>query len=241
MSVSDSDSESPNHHGDCRRLDSAGRELVHNVATPLATLQLNLQVLSTYLPVLMSHCRNIPGVPLPIKPDHLAALSSLPEALDADIRKIRHAVKLFSTILVPVAAALPEVGDESMENNDSSLRILLVEDETIHQEITKKQCGSVYRLDIAANARDALALASKTPYDVVLLDLLLSGSDSRGLIGNLRAMGGCETRIIVVSNMPISPEEARRLEVDGVLGKPFKLSSLQVLLQHLRERKSEEV
>lgn len=210
-------------------LATAGRELVHNVATPLATLQLNLQVLSTYLPLLTEHCRSL-GLPPQLTSERLDSLASLPEALEADIRKIRHAVRLFSSILVP--GNISALSFKPSSNNAlSSSRVLLVEDELVHQEIALKQLGGRYQVDVANNARDALTRVMEKVHGLVLLDLMLSGRDARDLISELRAAGAADLRIVLVSNLPMSAVDAGELKVDGILEKPFRLESLEAVLQ----------
>ncbi len=234
MSASDSESEDLGRDETGKSLEAAGRELVHDVATPLATIQLNLQVLSNYLPKLMSLCDDSARTPPGINADHLKALVSLPGALDADIRKIRHAVQLFSSVLVPgnPLSVLPTLGI-SARQNVGAMRILLVEDEVIHQEITLKQLAGRGAVDVVDTGQEALELVAKGPYDLVLLDLMLSGQDARSLVGELRAVARNELKIILVSNMPLSREEVRQLKADGALEKPFRFASMQVLLEHL--------
>jgi CheY-like chemotaxis protein len=234
MAASDSESERGGSGETVKSLESAGRELVHDVATPLATIQLNLQVLSNYLPKLMSLCADTAEVPSGINPDHLHALASLPHALDADIRKIRQAVQLFTSILVPEKPAqMSPVAEISFRESAPALRVLLVEDEVIHQEITLKQLTGRGRVDVAATGRQALDLLARGNYDLVLLDLMLSGQDARSLVGELRALGRDDLRIILVSNMPLSVDEVRQLKADGALEKPFRFVSLEALLQGL--------
>lgn len=233
MSASDSTSDNPKNGETAKTLESAGRELVHDVATPLATIQLNLQVLSNYLPKLMDYCDAHADAQLGINADHLKALASLPGALDADIRKIRHAVQLFSSVLVPGNPPPMSIAPGKSAGAASVLRILLVEDEVIHQEITLKQLAGHGVVDVADTGREALDLVAKGQYDLVLLDLMLSGQDARSLVGEFRAVARGELRIVLVSNMPLSREEVRELKADGALEKPFRFASLQALLEHL--------
>lgn len=230
MSIDNSDIEGAAQANE--RLASAGRKLVHDVATPLATLQLNLQVLLTYLPTLIKREQESAGAASEISPEHLQALASLPGALDADIGKIRHAVQLFSSVLAPGGAG-PTAAEVPLPPPRSPLRVLLVEDEEIHQEIALKQLAGRGRVDIAATGREALERVAQADYDLVLMDLMLSGQDARGLVGQLRAQGGDATRVILVSNMPLSPDEVRQAQADGVLEKPFRFASLVALLQRL--------
>jgi CheY-like chemotaxis protein len=181
----------------------------------------------------MGHCAGVDGAPAGINPDHLKALASLPNALDADIRKIRHAVQLFSSILVPEHPAKGQVSEIPMRQDAMALHILLVEDELIHQEIALKQLAGRGRVDVAATGREALERVARESYDLVLLDLMLSGQDARGLIAELRASAGKNLRILLVSNMPLSLEDVRQLKADGALEKPFRFVSMESLLQQL--------
>lgn len=227
MSNQDSDVANAENHTYLR---AAGRELVHDVATPLATLQLNLQVLSTYLPTLIDHCRAA-GIPEQLTQERLTSLGALPEALEADIRKIRQAVRSFSSVLVPASESQAfAAGAPSGVYVTPRPRILLVEDETVHQEIALKQFGDRYQVDVAANEREAIDLAAAKQHGLVLLDLVLSGRDARPLIGELRSVGAPGLRIILVSNMPLSTIDVRQLKVEGVLEKPFRLASLEAFL-----------
>lgn len=232
MAANDSDSVKTDTSDKALRLESAGRGLVHDVATPLATIQLNLQFLSNYLPLLLSQRGASNAAESAINPDHLKALMSLPSVLEDDIRKIRHAVQQFSSALIaenPLPSAPAEPVTPRLQV--SSMRMLLVEDELVHQEITRKQVEGRCQIDVAANGRDALEKVTQGAYDLVLLDLMLSGQDARSLVGELRSAAQKHLRVILVSNMPLSTEEVRQLKADGALEKPFRFSNLEELLR----------
>lgn len=231
MAETDSDSVKADTSDKALRLESAGRGLVHDVATPLATIQLNLQFLSNYLPLLLSQRGAANAAEFTINPDHLKALMSLPSVLEDDIRKIRHAVQLFSSVLVAQNPLPSAPAGLTPRLPVSSMRILLVEDELVHQEITRKQVEGRCQIEVAANGRDALEKVTQGDYDLVLLDLMLSGQDARSLVGDLRSAAQKHLRIILVSNMPLSTEEVRQLRADGALEKPFRFSNLEELLR----------
>jgi len=220
-SVQDSDS--------TQSLDSAGRALVHDIATPLATLQLNLQVLSTYLPAVLSYCENQAKLP---SVDKLQVLAGLPAALDADIHKIRQAIQGFSSILVRQAQSVPRANPEQKLAAGRVRKILLVEDELIHQEIARKQLGNDYELSIASSVTEALELYSAQSFDLILLDLVVPGMDAKSFARSLRA-GSHRIPVILVSNMPLAPDELEELGVDGALDKPFSKAKLVELLEQL--------
>src|SRR5690606_77178 len=113
-------------------------------------------------------------------------------------------------------------------------KILLVEDEQIHQEITLKQLGNDYEVAIASNAKEGLELYSGNTYDLVLMDLVLPGMDAKSLIASLRSLEARgHTPIILVSNMPLNADEIEQLGVEGALAKPFSKAKFLVLLQQL--------
>lgn len=219
------------NHKQIHHLDLAGRELVHDIATPLATLQLNLQVLATYLPVLLRCYEASPETPKVISREHAQALATLPTALDADIRKIRQATQMFSAVLVPQSSSAQVAAQAA---RPAKIRnILLVEDETIHQDITVKQLGEEYLVEVAAGGKAALEASERGSHDLILLDMVLPGTEIRGLIKGLRERHASGVPIVVVSNMPLVADELRELGVDGALEKPFRRSSFLELLERL--------
>ncbi len=84
-------------------------------------------------------------------------------------------------------------------------------------------------LQTAKSGSDALALAKATPFDLVLLDVIMPDLDGPATLAALRANPG-------TSNLPVGFITAKAQEGDrqqlialgavGVIAKPFKLSSL---------------
>jgi CheY-like chemotaxis protein len=221
--------------GDSRPpLEQTGRTLVHDIATPLATMQLNLQALTTYLPRLVEvyrkHAIDADNLSL-ISPDHLVALTHLPHALEKDIQRLR---ELTQTFLINITQPVAMVSGPSLVHPQGDLyriqRVLLVEDEEVHQQITMKQLAGKYPVDIASTGAEALRLCAAHTYDLVLLDFVLPGMDGRSLVTALRQLLPQGTVIFALSNMPIQPSEHASLGIHGFLEKPFRLKSLDVLV-----------
>jgi CheY-like chemotaxis protein len=207
------------------RLERISRTLVHDIATPLATMQLNLQALATYLPQLVEHYRRSSGDTSAISPDHLAALLRLPSALNNDVQRLR---ELTQTFLGDISAGVLAATFRPSETSLGPIqRVLLIEDEDIHQQITLKQLGASYAVDVAGTGAEALKLCGDNAYDLVLLDFLLPGMDGRDLIAALRQRLPETTAIVALSNMPLRSSDYEELGIQGFLPKPFRLQNLE--------------
>jgi two-component system cell cycle sensor histidine kinase/response regulator CckA len=114
------------------------------------------------------------------------------------------------------------------------LRVLLVEDERMVRELTKRiLMGAGFCVSDAANAEEALALAEHEPFDILLTDVLLPTMSGRELVARLRELG-LGLRVVYMSGYPADFVESRvSLEPSDVLvHKPFTTATLvQVLLR----------
>lgn len=118
------------------------------------------------------------------------------------------------------------------------MRIIIVEDDsTIAQFVSRGLSEAGYQVDHAADAESARPLFEATEYDAAIVDVMLPGMDGLSLVEGLRATGN-GTPILILS--------ARRSVDDRVLGfqkggddyltKPFSFSELLVRLQALIRR-----
>jgi DNA-binding response OmpR family regulator len=112
-----------------------------------------------------------------------------------------------------------------------SNHILLVDDDALlRRSLTFNLEKAGYQVSAAANAEDALAIARRTPPDLVLLDIGLPGMDGLEALRHLDLIG-----------VPVIFLTARRRELDEALGlelgaddyitKPFDVN---VLLAHIK-------
>ena len=69
------------------------------------------------------------------------------------------------------------------------MRLLLVEDEPINQEVAREILAELgWKIDVANNGREAVELVSQHRYDVILMDMqmpIMSGLDATRLIRQL--------------------------------------------------------
>lgn len=126
---------------------------------------------------------------------------------------------------------------EQIDKNkqQSSLKILLVEDNVTSQKVTKqllKRLG--YKADTAANGIEALQALERQHYDLVLMDVRMpemDGLDATRLIRQRWPDSG--PKIIAITAYALQGDMERCLDagMDGYISKPIKLSELNQVLE----------
>ena len=119
------------------------------------------------------------------------------------------------------------------------MRVLIIEDEArlagfVQQGLV--QAGHV--ADVAATGPEGLEQAATTPYDAVLLDLMLPGQNGLDVLRNLREFG-IQTPVIILSALTDTRHVVSGLEAGAVdyLRKPFAFDELLARL-HIIGRKT---
>lgn len=94
--------------------------------------------------------------------------------------------------------------------------------------------GEGYDVETASEGLEAIDLASREPFDVILLDLVMPGIDGLVALGRLREVAP-RARVIILSAYiePDREAEAFRLGAEAVLSKPPDLSKLLRFLGEL--------
>lgn len=103
-------------------------------------------------------------------------------------------------------------------------RILVVDDDPHVRDLLREVLGfGEHEVLEAVDGPDALALAEKSPPELVILDLGLLGSvDGIAVLRALKATDGCHARFIVLTGSGSQHEvEARAAGADDFLTKPF--------------------
>lgn len=117
-------------------------------------------------------------------------------------------------------------------------RILVVEDDPDISHLLEIHLrDSAYRVDVVGNGIDGLERASKYPYQLIVLDLMLPGLDGLEICRRLRMQ---------TVTVPILMLTARTSEIDRVLGlemgaddyltKPFSIMELQARVKAILRR-----
>ena len=117
-------------------------------------------------------------------------------------------------------------------------RILVVEDdERLAEYISRGLIEQNFTVDLAANGRDGLFLATEGEHDVVILDRMLPGMDGMAVLKAMRA-ADVETPVIVLSALADTNDRIEGLTAgaDDYLAKPFSFAELLARVQALRRR-----
>jgi DNA-binding response OmpR family regulator len=113
---------------------------------------------------------------------------------------------------------------------DRKIQVLVVDDEEPILDVIRETLeGSGYQVDTVTNCRDALTRVRNSPYDLVILDLLLPDMNGFVLsqeIGRIRPR--LKDRILFISAVLFGQNTVDHLNSMGAgfLAKPFETSSL---------------
>ena len=121
------------------------------------------------------------------------------------------------------------------------VRVLVVEDEPqLLRAVAKALREEGYAVDEAADGEDALFKATATPYDAVVLDLMLPKLDGWGVLAGLRKKR--KTPVLILTAHDTVSDVVRGLDTgaDDYLIKPFHLAELLARLRSLIRRAADQ-
>jgi DNA-binding response OmpR family regulator len=119
------------------------------------------------------------------------------------------------------------------------MRVLLVEDfEPLARSVAQGLREAGYAVDVAGDGEDGLALAQASPYDAILLDLMVPKLDGLSVLRRLRAEGSGVAVIIITARDQVT-DRVGGLDVgaDDYLVKPFAFSELLARLRAVIRRR----
>ncbi|MCX8030771.1 MAG: sigma-54 dependent transcriptional regulator [Thermodesulfovibrionales bacterium] len=121
---------------------------------------------------------------------------------------------------------------------NSSMLILVIDDEDYIRLLIKKELSNNYRTVLAASsAKEGLSLFNKKTFDVVLLDIRLPDGDGIELLDNLRAsQPDCEVIIITGHGDIESAVSAMKKGAYDYITKPFSLERLELVVDKAFQR-----
>ena len=95
-----------------------------------------------------------------------------------------------------------------------------------------------FSVDLSSNGNEALEMAKRVDYDVILMDVLLPGLDGFTVIREIRA-GGSEAAIIMVSRegRDLDELEGFKCGIDDYMVKPIALPKLIARIHAIQRRK----
>ena len=118
------------------------------------------------------------------------------------------------------------------------MRVLVVEDEhRIANTIQKGLEQERFTVDVAYDGIDGYDLAATTPYDVIVLDRMLSGMDGLSVCKNLR-LKNIHTPILILTARGQTTDKIEGFEsgADDYLTKPFSFEELIARIRALSRR-----
>jgi CheY-like chemotaxis protein len=178
----------------------------------------------------------------------LTSLGRLPQAdlsgeFDAQLAKPLRASQLYNALVRIVAegdgapAATAEA--ERPGRGDSSLRILLAEDNAVNQKVALRLLERLgYGADVASNGLEAIEALERSQYDVVLMDVQMPELD--GLDASRRICErwpGTRPRIIAMTAnaLPEDREACFAAGMDDYVAKPIRSDALAEALRRVRQ------
>src|SRR3954471_12946485 len=118
------------------------------------------------------------------------------------------------------------------------MRILVVEDEKKTASFIRKALQAEgFAVDVCHNGDDGLAAARTTPFDAIVLDIMLPGRDGLSLLRQLRERHN-RTPVLLLSARGEVNERVEGLNAgaDDYLPKPFALAELIARVRSLGRR-----
>jgi DNA-binding response OmpR family regulator len=118
------------------------------------------------------------------------------------------------------------------------MRVLVVEDEKKTASFIRKALQSEgFAADMLHDGASVIANATATPYDVIVLDIMLPGRDGLSVVRQLRARG-VSTPVLLLSARGEVRERVEGLDAgaDDYLPKPFDLTELMARVRALVRR-----
>ena len=119
------------------------------------------------------------------------------------------------------------------------MRVLVVEDYTpVREAVTQGLKEAGYAVDSASNGRDGLFYATKTEYDVIILDLMLPHVPGMEILTKVRAAHSAARVLILTARDAIDDRVAGlNAGADDYLIKPFALEELLARVNVLLRRR----
>ena len=122
-----------------------------------------------------------------------------------------------------------------------AMRILVVEDEKKTASFIRKSLQAAgFAVDVLHHGDEALTAILHTPFDVVVLDIMLPGRDGLSIVSQLREQG-VKTPVLLLTARGELREKVEGLNAgaDDYLPKPFALEELVARVKALGRRGSE--
>jgi DNA-binding response OmpR family regulator len=118
------------------------------------------------------------------------------------------------------------------------MRILLVEDDQLLGESLKYQLEAEgFAVDLCSNGEDGLHYILEAPYDLLLLDRMLPGTDGVAVLKELRRRG-CAVPVILLTALGELADKIQGLDAgaDDYIVKPFAFGEIMARIRSVTRR-----
>lgn len=141
----------------------------------------------------------------------------------------------------PMTARIDNAGPFAEKGMEASMRVLVVEDEKKMASYLRKALQSEgFAVDVLHDGGEALPAVTHTPFDVVVLDIMLPGRDGLSIVRQLRARGVATPVLLLTARAEISERvEGLNAGADDYLPKPFALEEFIARVRALGRRAGE--
>ena len=121
------------------------------------------------------------------------------------------------------------------------MRVLVVEDEKKTAAFVRKALQAEgFAADVCHNGDDALAAAAMTPFDAIVLDIMLPGRDGLSVLRQLRERKNSTPVLLLSARGEVNERvEGLNAGADDYLPKPFELAELVARVRALVRRGGE--
>jgi DNA-binding response OmpR family regulator len=139
------------------------------------------------------------------------------------------------TVRIDNETPVPEIGSTGI------MRVLVVEDEKKAASFIRKALQAEgFAVDVLHDGATALTAIAHTPFDVVVLDIMLPGRDGLSVVRQLRERGNKAPVLLLSARGEVSEKvEGLNAGADDYLPKPFALEELVARVRALGRRTSE--
>lgn len=231
-----------NKQQELKHIGETSSQFVHDITTPLTNIQLSTKILERYIALLIEanaqHSQS--DSPFILTEQQLEQLVVLPGQIAELAQEVKDQSKEYWREIERMTTAL--TADESVSNietsiglanNEQALRILVVEDDPIHQKIAERVLVKYHHIDIVNNGQEAITAIRQQQYDVILLDLYMPVLSGKDTLIQLQELSIALPLIIGFTNKPLGHEkqELLRLGFAGFIEKPFSLSEFENLIR----------
>jgi DNA-binding response OmpR family regulator len=122
--------------------------------------------------------------------------------------------------------------------NNKFMRVLVVEDEKKTASFVRKALQAEnFAVDMVVNSADALLAVANTPFDAIVLDIMLPGRDGLSVLRQLRDRKNSTPVLLLSARGEVNERvEGLNAGADDYLPKPFELAELVARVRALTRR-----